>query len=284
LPLTCSGEASAAFVCACVMSHDWTIAAGTSRRRARDGTLQGMGASPTALLLDALGTLVTLDPPAPLLCSELHRRFGIEVSEEDAGGAIAREIEYYRAHLDEGADEPSLAALRARCAEVLRAALPPSETLDALATADLTDALLASLRFSAFDDARGAILAARARGQRVAVASNWDVSLHAVLKQLGLAQLLDGIVTSAQAGARKPAPAVFMRALELAGGAGPGEAIHVGDSVEEDVAGARAAGIEAVLLCRDGRGAPAGVRTIRTLAELDRSPPSGCAGALRAPD
>jgi len=246
--------------------------------RAGDGTLTGMSgqldARPAALLLDALGTLVRLEPPAPLLREQLHRRFEIEVTEARAAHALSREIEYYRAHLDEGVDEPSLAALRGRCSEVLRAALPPSGQLESLPTAALTDALLASLHFTAFDDARGAILAAQARGLRVVVASNWDVSLHAVLERLGLAQLLDGIVTSAQAGARKPAPAVFTRALELAQATDPRDAIHVGDSIEEDVGGARAAGIEPVLLCRDGGPAPVGVRMIRSLSELEQGAPS----------
>ena len=71
-----------------------------------------------------------------------------------------------------------------------------------------------------------------------------------------------------RAGARKPAPEIFRRALALAGAAA-GEALHVGDSVEEDVAGARSAGIEPVLLRRDGASGQAlGVRTISSLAEL----------------
>ena len=115
----------------------------------------------------------------------------------------------------------------------------------------MVEALLASLRFTAFADVRPALLAARARGQRLVVVSNWDVSLHDVLRELGLEPLLDAILTSAEAGARKPAPAMFERALELAG-ADRAQAIHVGDSLEEDVAGARAAGIEPVLVRRDG--------------------------------
>ena len=83
------------------------------------------------------------------------------------------------------------------------------------------------------------------------VASNWDVSLHHVLERLELAQLVDGIVTSAEVGARKPSPAVFERALALVH-ARPAEALHVGDSIEEDVVGARAAGIDAILLARHG--------------------------------
>jgi putative hydrolase of the HAD superfamily len=227
-----------------------------------------MARSRAALLLDALGTLVSLEPPAPLLRRELAVRFGIEVSADEAVHAIAAEIAYYRAHLDEGADAVRLAALRRRCSEVLRSALPRSTQLSRIGARELTDALLASLRFSAFADARPALVAARARGLSVVVASNWDVALHDVLGRLALAPLLDGIVTSAEVGARKPEPAVFERALEIAG-APPHAAIHVGDSVEDDVVGALAAGIEPVLLSRDGRMPPPGVPAIASLDELE---------------
>ncbi len=220
-----------------------------------------------ALLLDALGTLVALEPPAPILRRELAERFDIDVTEAQAASALAAEIAYYRAHLDEGRDVRSLVALRRRCAEALRTALPPKNSIAELENAALTNALLASLRFRAFPDVRPALLTARATGWRVVVASNWDVSLHDVLARLRLASLLDGIVTSAQAGARKPAPAVFEQALRIVQ-VGPEDAIHVGDSLEEDVIGARNAGIEPVFISRHGRPAPAGVRTITSLAAL----------------
>jgi putative hydrolase of the HAD superfamily len=215
---------------------------------------------------------VRLDPPAPRLRRELDRRLGLRVSEAQAAGAIAAEIRYYRAHLDEGRDAASLAALRRRCAEVVRDALPPSGRLSAIDGPALTEALLNSLHFRAFDDAQPVIAAARAAGLRVVVASNWDVSLHDVLERIGLAPSLDGIVTSAQVGARKPAPAVFESALRLAGAA-PAEAVHVGDSVDEDVHGALDAGIEPVLLSRDGRQAPPGVRQIASLRDLKLTGP-----------
>jgi putative hydrolase of the HAD superfamily len=220
-----------------------------------------------ALLLDALGTLVSLQPPGPLLRAQLAQRWGIEVSEAQARGAIAAEIAYYRAHFDEGSTAARLVALRRCCAEAMRAALPASRSLAAVDTAELTEALLASLRFVAFPDAHRAIRTASAQGRRVIVVSNWDISLAEVLQRLELAPLVDGIVTSAQVGVRKPAPAIFARALRLAG-VGPAEAIHVGDNFVEDVLGARALGIEAVLIRRDGAAGPDGVRTIASLDEL----------------
>ena len=83
--------------------------------------------------------------------------------------------------------------------------------------------------------------------------SRWSASCAA----LELEPLLDGIVTSAEAGARKPAPAIFEQALELAG-VPADDAIHVGDTLDEDVAGARAAGIEPVLIRRGERPGRAG--------------------------
>ena len=220
---------------------------------------------PAVILLDALGTLVALEPPAPRLRTELAVRFGLNVSEEQADHAIAAEIAYYRAHLDDGRDLVALQALRRRCAGALRSALPA--TAHELELDPLVDALLASLRFTAFADVRPALAHARSRGQRLVVVSNWDVSLHGVLRALDLEPLLDGIVTSAVAGVRKPAPEIFERALALVD-SGPAEALHVGDSLDEDVAGARAAGIEPVLIRRDGAAAASGVRTISSLAEL----------------
>jgi putative hydrolase of the HAD superfamily len=221
---------------------------------------------PAAILLDALGTLVALEPPAPRLRAELAARFGLEVSDEEAARAISAEIAYYRAHLDDGREDASLRDLRRRSAEVLRSALP-GDAATRLPVDPMVEALLASLRFTAFPDARPALRAARDRGKRLVVVSNWDVSLVGVLRTLELEPLLDGVVTSAGAGARKPAPAIFEQALAVAG-VPAGDAIHVGDTLDEDVAGARAAGIEPVLIRRRGGPAVPGVRTISSLAEL----------------
>jgi putative hydrolase of the HAD superfamily len=222
--------------------------------------------TPRAILFDALGTLLKLDPPAPRLQAELSRRFGVEVGLAEASQAIVAEIAFYRSHLDEGRDPDSLAGLRGRCADELRRALPGAARRRLPAAGDLVDTLLASLRFAAYDDAAPALRDYRGRGLRLVVVSNWDVSLHAVLGTVGLGPMLDGILTAAEAGVRKPAPAIFHQALSLAG-VSPAQAIHVGDSVEEDVAGARAAGIDPVLVSRGGDRAPEGVRTIQSLAE-----------------
>jgi putative hydrolase of the HAD superfamily len=217
---------------------------------------------PSAVLLDALGTIVELERPWPHLVDELAAR-GVVVREEDARAAMLAEMAYYRAHHDEASTWPALRDLRRRCAAVIQEHLRTALPLD-----DVEDALLGAVRFRPYPEVPDALARLRARGARLAVVSNWDVSLHDVLERTGLRPLVDAVVISAVLGAAKPDPAIFRAALERLGAAA-GDAVHVGDSVERDVAGARAAGIEAVLVARDGAEVPAGVRAIASLDELD---------------
>jgi putative hydrolase of the HAD superfamily len=198
------------------------------------------------VLLDAMGTLVALEPPAPRLVEELERRWRVSVTEDEAAAALAAEISYYKAHHVEGRDEASLADLRQRCAAVLHAALPAVARAPMTPT-ELAPAMLDSLQFRVLPSVIGLLGAMRAAGLKLAVVSNWDVSLAEVLERLGVAALLDCVVTSAEVGAAKPDPAVFRRALELLD-LEPEEVVHVGDSPELDIVGAEAAGIRAVLI------------------------------------
>ncbi len=213
------------------------------------------------VLLDALGTLVELQPPAPRL-RRLLADAGFEVDEERAAAGFGAEIAYYLDHHLEGSDPAALDELRDRCAEVLRAAL----RLPDLDHATARRVMLGSLEFTAFADARPALRDLREAGHALVVVSNWDCSLPEFLRPPGLLNLVDEVVSSAVVGAAKPDPAPFRHALELAGAA-PAEALHVGDSLENDVAGARAAGVRAVLVDRAGS-APAGVEAVRSLGDL----------------
>jgi putative hydrolase of the HAD superfamily len=226
----------------------------------------GRTAPPRAVLLDALGTLVELDEPVPNLTAALAER-GLDVPAADVAVALRAEIAHYRAHHDTAVDEPSLERLRDRCAEVFGAALPaPARDGDPEL---VREALLDGLRFRAFDEVPAVLRALRAAGARLVVVSNWDVSLHGVLRETGLDGLLHGVLTSAEEGIAKPDPQIFRRALALAGGVPPGQALHAGDDVVADVGGARAAGITPVLVDRDGSaGLVEGVRAVQTLAEL----------------
>jgi putative hydrolase of the HAD superfamily len=213
------------------------------------------------VLLDALGTLVELQPPAPRLRARLAEA-GFNVSEERAEAGIRAEIAYYLAHHLDGSDRDSLDHLRDRCAAVMMEALD----IEGLDQATARRALMGALEFRAFDDAVPALRDLRAGRHGLVVVSNWDCALSDWLDGVGLLELVDGVVTSAEVGAAKPDARVFRSALELAG-VEPEQAVHVGDSPDNDVDGARAAGIRAVLLWRDGEPPPS-VESIRSLREL----------------
>jgi putative hydrolase of the HAD superfamily len=217
--------------------------------------------STRSVLLDALGTIVELERPWPHLVDELAAR-GVVVREDDARAAMLAEMAYYRAHHDEASSWPALRDLRRRCAAVIQ-----EQLRTALPLADVEEALLGAVRFRPYPEVPHVLASLRERGARLAVVSNWDVSLHDVLERTALRPLVDTVVISAEQGVAKPDPAIFRIALERLGTTAAG-ALHVGDSVEHDVAGARAAGIEAVLVARDGAEVPDGVRAIATLDEL----------------
>jgi putative hydrolase of the HAD superfamily len=215
----------------------------------------------SAVLLDALGTLVELQPPAPRLRARLAEA-GFDVSEERAEKGIRAEIAYYLANHLDGSDRESLEHLRDRCTAAMMEALD----LDGLDHATARRALMGALEFRAYDDAIPALHALRADGHGLVVVSNWDCALPDWLGPPGLLQLVDGVVTSAEVGVAKPDARVFQRALEVAG-VEADQAVHVGDSPDNDVEGARSAGIRAVLVQRDGE-TPPGVESIRSLREL----------------
>ena len=100
---------------------------------------------------------------------------------------------------------------------------------------------MAAIVFELEPGARETVRRLQLRGLALCVVSNWDVGLEAQLAGLGLHL---PAVTSAEAGAPKPDPAIFRLALDRIG-AEPERALHVGDS-PEDEAGARAAGMRFV--------------------------------------
>ena len=187
-----------------------------------------------AVTIDAYGTLVRLTGPVPELRAGLAA-LGVERDADAVGLAFARESAYYREHSFEGRDEASLHDLRLRCVAIIL-----DELGSDLEPAAFVDGFVAAMRFELLPDAGAALQKLRRHGLAVAVVSNWDVGLARHLGGLGLGDVT--VVTSAQAGAPKPDPAVFTLALELLG-VQPSRALHVGDS-DSDEAGASAAGMQ----------------------------------------
>ena len=107
----------------------------------------------------------------------------------------------------------------------------------------------------------------KARDLELGIISNFDSRLFGVMRGLGIADAFDTVTISSLAQAAKPAPQIFHIALEKHA-VDPEEAFHIGDSLRDDVEGAKKAGLRAILLDRDGIQDGAGVQTIKSLEEL----------------
>jgi putative hydrolase of the HAD superfamily len=119
-----------------------------------------------------------------------------------------------------------------------------------------------------FDDVVPTLEALKSRGLRLGVISNFDSRLFDLLQALGLSRFFDSVDISARVGAAKPDPAIFRAALGHYP-IEPSQAAHVGDSLREDVAGARAAGLCAFLIDRRGeQHSAAGCASLSSLLQV----------------
>ncbi len=106
----------------------------------------------------------------------------------------------------------------------------------------------------------------KALNLKLGIISNWDSRLIPLLKTLELDHHFETISVSALIGAAKPDRKIFEHALASIG-AKPQEAIHIGDSINDDGRGAENAGIVPVIIDRKGNN-PSKYQTIRSLNEL----------------
>src|SRR5215217_121376 len=104
----------------------------------------------------------------------------------------------------------------------------------------------------------------KAWGIELGIISNFDSRLFSVMRGLNILEAFNTVTISSLARAAKPAPQIFQLALDKHA-VDSHEALHVGDSMRDDVEGARKAGLHAVLLDRDGTHGETGRHVIRTL-------------------
>lgn len=104
-----------------------------------------------------------------------------------------------------------------------------------------------------FDETHAVLEHFKNRGYIVGMISNWDQRLIPLCEALDIKKYFDFMLISAVHGKAKPHRDIFHEALRLAG-VQPEEALHVGDSLEDDVQGAMSVGIRALWLNRHQRG------------------------------
>ena len=221
--------------------------------------------TPRAVLLDATGTLFDVARPLGDAYSELAREFGAEIDSDTMTHGFRTAF----------ADSPPIAFPGLRGADLDRAERGWWRTVVERVTREAGgvpefdpyfDRLYAHYAsapaWSVFPEVRGVLGALRERGPRLAVVSNFDSRLPPLLDALRLAPFFDAVACSGAVGAAKPDGAIFAHALAVLG-VDAHEALHVGDSRVNDYDGARAAGIEALLVERGATTSGAG--TIRDL-------------------
>ncbi len=130
-------------------------------------------------------------------------------------------------------------------------------------TADLIDDIRHLYRLSFPQNVKEGVVEAlnALRGAyRLAVISN-SMSLlpKLFLEESGLSEYFEVVVISGEVGYRKPHPRIFQYALKRLG-VRPWEAVHVGNSVREDVAGAKGVGMWAIWVRDEGEGDVVGVQ------------------------
>ena len=224
-------------------------------------TLIGPRASFGAVYAEVLATL-----GVPLSAGDLEA--GLRACWMDASRALASGVDRY------GADPRGESGFWLRIVEGTLARVPGAPrdpALAARALEPLRDAFRDPARWQVFDDVVPALTALRSMGVRLAVVSNWDSRLPVLLERLGLAPHFDTVVVSHLEGIEKPHPELFLRAVERLDDT-PSRALHVGDTPELDEAGARAAGVDSVLVDRRGRldGRHGAVRDLAKLPALAR--------------
>lgn len=197
-----------------------------------------------AIWLDAAGTLLHPAVPVWEVYAAVASRHGPTVEAEHVRQRFGPAMRKHRAARS---GDPSWAAF-------WRAVICESTGSD-------DDAVFRSLyahyaKAEAWHVATGAVAgidAARARGARVAVISNWDDRLRPLMLDLGLDAHLDLLVVSGEEGVEKPAPEIFLRAASRL--AVPANcSVMFGDNPKNDVDGARNAGADAFLFGRDFNG------------------------------
>jgi putative hydrolase of the HAD superfamily len=174
-------------------------------------------------------------------------------------------------HSDASTDAASFAEVRQEIAHVrFRAAGIDcsDERLDQI-TARIAELEGHANEYMLYDDTVPALKRLGRSGVQSLIVSNHIWRLPEIVRALGVSARFEGVLTSASVGVRKPHPRIFEEAMQLAG-TGPAETIYVGDSYKHDVLGARGAGMDAILIDREGRtkGEQLDVTVIHTLEEL----------------
>lgn len=223
-----------------------------------------------AVLFDAGQTLLRVRTSVGQVYSEVAGHYGVHVDHAALQQAFQKLFQERLGEFHEGSSEEAERAWwRALVWDTFTevGSLGPLESLFGPFFDELYALFATAEPWLIYGDVVPTLEALRSRGIGMAVVSNWDRRLNVLAERLGLSRYFAFVLTSAEAGVRKPHPAIFNTALERLG-LRPQDAIHVGDSLGDDYHGAVGTGMSGLLLVREGRNALPPVPTIHSLLEL----------------
>jgi putative hydrolase of the HAD superfamily len=221
-----------------------------------------------AVIFDAGNTLLRMN--YRIIADHLRTR-GRVTSQDQVEEAELRARVRLDPHLAPGASSTESAVTHGRYLRYLLEHLDITDEaeIDAIARWRRGYNLPVGLWNRADPEALGAIRRVREAGLVAGVISNSNGSVRSILEETGLAAHLHFIIDSSVVGVEKPDPRIFHLGLREAGVA-PAEAVYVGDLYSVDVLGARAAGLDGILLDPRGFWAPRDCRLARGLDEAVR--------------
>jgi len=204
-----------------------------------------------AVLFDATGTLIHLRESVGTTYAQLAHRYGVEIPAARLDAAFTRVFRRMPPMAFPGVASGHIPERERHWWRAL-----------VMATFEEADA---TQRFTDFDrcfdqlfdhyaepaawelapDIHETLAKLRQRGVRTGIVSNFDYRLPRILDAFGLTPLLDVVLLSADVGAAKPDPRIFAAAVERLG-VEASEAVYVGDDADDDIAGARAAGLRGI--------------------------------------
>jgi putative hydrolase of the HAD superfamily len=206
------------------------------------------------LFFDATGTLFDVRGSVGSIYGSIARRHGVDAAAEDLDDAFRNA---FRMKTDGAFPPKGLLGLEEEKAwwrdvvwQVFQGRM--AESVFPGYFEDVFDVFRRSEAWTLFEDTSSSLDRMCAAGYRLAVISNFDSRLLDVLKSLGIADCFQQTFLSWKIGVAKPGAGIFEHALETMNVA-PSQALHVGDSIGEDMEGALSAGLSAVLMDRKER-------------------------------
>ncbi len=210
-----------------------------------------------AVCFDWFNTLAYYHPPREEIQSQALREFGFSISPQQiTRGLLIADSDFF--------EENSISPIRKRSLEeqariyaryqqtiLAKAGIDVSGKTEVLANImKRAQQLSQGMSFVLYDDVLPAMKALKEQKLILGLLTNLDRDMQPICHELGLESYISFTVTSGEAGADKPKPPIFLAALQKAG-VKASEAVHVGDQYKLDIVGARAVGINPILIDRN---------------------------------